>query len=144
MESTTNSLRATSESGPTDVYPETLVTGRLGTAHARWNDYVGTAAADDEIAGLDRGRWTIVGIEASLADTSEQVVVYALDRSVEPASDDGALGEVGVTAFHLSPSTRVDQFLHEAFQRVSVRLLLTLAVDRALRVDAHVVQGSVV
>ena len=51
--------------------------GRLGSAQARWNDYVGTAAADDttaildarslyEIVGLDR--WAIVGIDFSLAD----------------------------------------------------------------------------
>jgi hypothetical protein len=43
---------------------------RLGSAQARWNDYVGTAAADDaaailairslhEVVSLDRDRWTI-------------------------------------------------------------------------------------
>jgi hypothetical protein len=48
----------------------------LGPADARWNDYVGTAAADDapvvaglaslySIAGVDRDRWTIVGMDLS-------------------------------------------------------------------------------
>jgi hypothetical protein len=66
------------------------------------------------------------------------VDVYALDRTIEPDDRVGAPDELGVTAFHLSPSTQVDQFLHEAFQRVSIRLVSTLATDRELRVDTHV------
>lgn len=128
---------------------ELVTPGHLGPAQARWNDYRGTAAADDaiallgsrslyEMASLDRSRWTIVGIEASLLTSSEQVVVYAVDRSVEPDGRDESPGELGVTAFHLDASTQVDQFLHEAFQRVSIRLVSTLATDRELRVDGHV------
>lgn len=124
-------------------------TGRLGDARTPWNDYRGTAAADDatallgsrslyEIADLDRSRWTIVGIDASLLAQGEEVVVYAVDRTVEPDQREGAATELAVTAFHLSPSTRVDQFLQEAFQRVSVRLVSTLATDHALRVESHV------
>lgn len=128
---------------------ERSTTGRLGTAQARWNDYRGTAAADDAIAllgsrslyelvDLDRSRWTIVGIDAALPTTGGHVVVYALDRTAEPDDRAGAPDELGVTAFHLSPSTHVDQFLHAAFQRVSIRLVSTLATDRELRVDTHV------
>lgn len=124
-----------------DVQP----TGRLDRAQTRWNDYRGTAAADDafvvlgsrslyEIADLDRSRWTIVGIDATLPTSTEPVTVYAVDRLAESEDRD----ELGVTAFHLSPSTQVDQFLADAFQRVSIRLVSTLATDRELRVDTHV------
>ena len=58
---------------------------RLGSAKARWNDYVGTAAADDadaildtrslyEIVELDRDQWAIVGIDFSLEAASHHVV----------------------------------------------------------------------
>jgi hypothetical protein len=147
MTSNTN-LKGDLESTPPHTYPDRRVTGRLGAAHARWNDYLGTAAADDsiallnsrslyEIANLDRSRWTIVGIEASLADNSEQVVIYAIDRSKTAAAAEAAQQEIGVMAFHLGPSTRVDQFLHEAFQRISLRLISTSTGDRQLRVDGH-------
>ncbi len=43
-----------------------------------------------------------------------------------------------VTDFHLGSSTRVDDFLHEAFDRVNLRLMSTLVVDRYLPVDDHV------
>ena len=104
--------------------------GRLGSAQARWNDYVGTAAADDadaildtrslyEIVGLDRDRWTIVGIDFSLEAASDHVLVYARDRTSEESSDDSHLP---VTAFHLGASVRLDEFLREVFKRVTVRL----------------------
>ena len=71
--------------------------GRLGSAQVRWNDYVGTAAADDadallntrslyEIAGVDRDRWTIAGIDFSMGSSSEHVVVYAIDRAADELS----------------------------------------------------------
>jgi hypothetical protein len=64
----------------------------LGSARVRWNDYVGTAAADDadallatrslyEISGVDRDRWTIVGMDFSRGLPLEQVVNYAVDRA---------------------------------------------------------------
>lgn len=127
-----------------------LTTGVLGSAQARWNDYRGTVAADDaiallgsrslyEIAGLDRSRWAIVGIDAGLPAATEHVVVYATDRTAEAEESQQSSEELGVTAFHLSPSTHVDQFLHEAFQRLSIRLVSTLASEHDLRVDTHVV-----
>lgn len=152
--STTTRLRGEVASTPHPTSPsphastDPLVTGRLGAAQVRWNDYLGSAAADDsgavldtrslyEIARLDRDRWTIVGIDLSLDKASDQVVMYAVDRMINP--DEGAgIDEMGVTAIHLNPSTRVDEFLREAFERVSVRLMSTLAVDGPLRVDSHV------
>jgi hypothetical protein len=109
------------------------VASRLGSAQVRWNDYVGTAAADDadallntrslyEIAGLDRDRWRIVGIDFSTGFPAEQVVVYALDRASE-ASTSAAVDALSVTAFDLGASVQLDQFLREAFGRISVRLL---------------------
>jgi hypothetical protein len=103
--------------------------GYLGSAQVRWNDYLGTAAADDadalihtpslyELAGIDREQWTIVAIDLSMG-SPEQVIVYATDRTQDVADS----GTVAVTAFHLHPSVRLDEFTREAFKRVSIRLL---------------------
>ena len=115
-----------------------VMDSRLGSAQVRWNDYVGTAAADDadavlatrslyEIAGLDRDRWMVVGLDLALGDAAG-VVVYAVDR------DGGAEAleaeEVPVTAFRLSASTTLDSFLAEAFKRVSVRLMASSVHDK--------------
>ena len=64
-------------------------------------------------------------------------MIYAVDRSIKPANDEN-LDEMAVTAFHLDPSTRVEEFLRAAFDSVNVRLMSTMAVDRYLRVDDHV------
>jgi hypothetical protein len=74
------------------------------------------------IAGLDPVRWIIVGLDVSLGGPAEHVVLYAVDRLVEP---DTALDvdEIPVTDFDLGQSTQVDEFLLEAFQRVSLRLV---------------------
>ena len=121
---------------------------RLGSAQARWNDYVGTAAADDadaildtrslyEIVGLDRDRWAIVGVDFSLADSADHVVVYAEDRGSTSTGDPADDGHLPVTAFHLTPSRRLDEFLKEVFKRVSVRLLSASVRHRELVVAAH-------
>jgi len=102
---------------------------------------VGTAAADGadavldtrslyEVAGLDRDRWTIVGIDFTLDDAAELVVVYAADRADNVESADAE--EVAVTGFHLAPSTQLNAFLREAFKRVSVRLLSSVVADKQL------------
>jgi len=146
--SATTSIRGDVASAPLHPSSARLPIGRLEAAHARWNDYLGSAAADDaqavldrpslyEIANLDRERWTIVGIELSLGQPSEQVVIYAVDRSTNPAHEDN-LEEMAVSAFHLDPETRVEEFLRAAFNSVNVRLMSTLTVDRYLRVDDHV------
>ena len=146
--SATTSIRGDIASAPRHTSSSRLPIGRLEAAHARWNDYLGSAAADDaqavldrpslyEIANLDRERWTIVGIELSLGQPSEQVVIYAVDRSTKPANQED-VEEMAVTAFHLDQSTRVEEFLRAAFNSVNVRLMSTLTVDRYLRVDDHV------
>jgi hypothetical protein len=127
---------------------------QLGSAHVRWNDYLGTSAADDadalldtrslyEIVGLDRSRWMIVGIDFSLAASAEQVVVYATDRTSstlrgEPLDE----GSLPVTAFHLGTSVRLDEFLKEVFKRVSVRLLSNVVEQRELVVTEHANLGA--
>ena len=123
--------------------------GRLGSAQVRWNDYVGTAAADDanvllntpslyELAGLDRDRWEVVGLDFSLGGAPEEaLVVYASERSAD-ASVLSAGREVSVTAFVLGASVQLDEFLAKAFNRVSVRLLSSTARDAELLVAGRV------
>ena len=115
---------------------------RLGSAQVTWNDYVGTAAADDaevllntrslyEIAGLNRDEWAIVGMDFSMGP-SERVVLYAAARSdAEPSLED----QVAVTAFHLASSVQLDRFLREVFNRLSVRLLSSAVSDKQLLVS---------
>ena len=119
----------------------------LGAAEARWNDYAGTAAADEadpvlnsrsiyQIAGLDRDRWSVVGIDLIFGGASPGVVLYAEDRWSDPERLLGR-GELTVTAFNLGPSVPVVEFLREAFQEVTVRLVSSLAADHELRVADH-------
>jgi hypothetical protein len=123
----------------------------LGPATAGWSDYVGTAAAEDavatlgspslyELAGVDRERWTILGIDIAV-DESTAVTVYAFDRtthgvvSVEEIERLGwDSGQIPVTAFVVGDA-HVEAFVEDAFKRLSVRL-----VSRAVRDQALVVQ----
>jgi len=115
---------------------------RLGSAQVLWNDYVGTAAADDagvvldsrslyEMADLDRDHWAIVGMDLSLGGPADPVVVYAFDRAAAPDAPE-EVDEIAVQKFHLAASTRLDDFLREAFQRVSVRLVSTMVLGKQL------------
>jgi hypothetical protein len=115
---------------------------RLGSAQVTWNDYVGTAAADDaqvlfntrslyEIAGLNRDEWTIVGLDFAMGP-SERVVLYAAARSEDELAE---AEQVAVTAFHLASSLQLDQFLREVFNRLSVRLLTSAVSDKQLLVS---------
>lgn len=128
---------------------------RLDAASTTWNDYVGTAAADDAdafsaqhslyaLAGLDRQRWVVVAVDLAVRSSDPEVTVYAIDR----AGDDGdafdidtviaANGHVPVTAVRLSVTDQVEAFLNDAFRRVAVRLVArgfreeTLVVNREL------------
>jgi hypothetical protein len=114
----------------------------LGPADARWNDYVGTAAADDapvaaglvslySIAGVDRDRWTIVGMDISRWDQTHRVVVYAVDR-LQP--DLEGEEESPMTALRLSDSVRMEDFIAKAFQGISIRLMSRLHQGRRLPV----------
>ena len=112
----------------------------LGPAAVRWNDYVGTAAADDadavldrpslyELAGVDRGRYTIVGVELTIWEDTTTASVYAVDRvgeRLESQADIDELGrqrgEIPVVEFPL-PSQAVEEFLDDAFKRIALRLV---------------------
>ena len=114
----------------------------LGPADARWNDYVGTAAADDapvvarlaslySIAGVDRDRWTIVGMDLSRWDQTHRVVVYAVDRlQPEPEGEE----EPPLTALRLPDSVRMEDFIAKAFQGISIPLMSRLHPGRRLPV----------
>jgi len=113
---------------------------RLGAASVRWNDYVGTAAADDadalldrpslyEVAGIDRGRYTIVGVDLTIWEDTTTVTLYAVDRvahRLESHADIEELGrergDIPVVEFVL-PSQQVEEFLSHAFKRISLRLV---------------------
>jgi len=127
----------------------------LGPASARWNDYVGTAAADDadalldrpslyELAGIDRGRYTIVAVDLSVWETTTTVSLYAVDRlehRLEGHSDLEELartqGEIPVVEFGL-PSQHVEEFLENAFKRISIRLVGRGVREHQLSVTATV------
>jgi len=112
----------------------------LGPAAVRWNDYVGTAAADDadvllerpslyEVAGIDRGRYTLLGVDLTIWEASTTVSVYAVDRlehGLETHADIEELGrtrgEIPVTEFVL-PAQHVEEFLEHAFKRITLRLV---------------------
>lgn len=126
----------------------------LGPAATRWNDYVGTAAADDadalldrsslyELAEIDRGRYTIVGVDLAVWEDDTTVSVYAVDRLRHRLEDHGDLdelartrGELPVVEFRL-PSPRVEEFLAEAFKRISIRLLARGVGGHQLVVGDH-------
>jgi hypothetical protein len=112
----------------------------LGPASARWNDYVGTAAADDadvvisrpslyELASVDRSRYTIVAVDLAVWETTTTVSVFAVDRVANELADQADLdelgrtrGEIPVVEFTL-PSQHVEEFLENAFKRISLRLV---------------------
>lgn len=125
----------------------------MGPAAVRWNDYVGTAAADDanalagapslyEVAGLDRDRWLIVGVDLGVWEREPRVTVYAVDRGqgqVQTFADlDDLAGADGlpVTAIRLKPSSRVEEFIEAAFQRIAIRLVARPLKDHRLVVGA--------
>jgi hypothetical protein len=122
----------------------------LGSAHTRFNDYVGTVAADDaeavtglpslyELANIDRDLYTIVAIDLRV-EGPVTATVYAVDRIAQgfgPHSDVAELGEgdgeIPVVPFEL-PEPNVEDFIRRAFQRISVRLVTQLFHDHVLAV----------
>ena len=127
----------------------------LGAVSVQYDDYVGTAAADDadawlgarslyQIAGLDRDRWLIVSIELARSKALERVSVYAIDRDLHPVRSLVELEErpdlasgIPVVAFDLPSSVGVDTFVAEAFQRISVRLSSRAITGQSLNVTAR-------
>ncbi len=96
----------------------------LGPALASWNDFVGTAAADEsgptttgptttgpttdpttgpttqgpslyEVAGLDPASWVILGVDLDTAGQASRLVVYALDRRVHGVASHAEVIELG-------------------------------------------------
>lgn len=129
---------------------------RLGPAATRWSDFTGTAAADGaevvqgrpslyELAGLDRERWLVTGLDIEVASGQLGAVVYAFDRSAHPDHQvpyevDAVLAEHGylpVKAIHLSEATQIQPLLEQVFERVAIRL-----VARDFRDDTVVVEAA--
>lgn len=123
-----------------------------GPTVTRWNDYVGTASADDapvlsgsrslyELCGLDRERWVLLGFDVDVSGVLPEVVVYAARRDGSGANLDDlvdAQGQVPVMAFHLAERERIDTFLKDAFGQVSISLR-----PRDLTHPIHVVERGV-
>jgi hypothetical protein len=125
----------------------------LGPATTNFNDYVGTVAADDaeavldrpslyELARIDRDRYTILAIDLKV-DGEVTAIIYAIDRVAHEISlpveilDLGQrMGEIPVVEFQLPYST-VEGFLRHAFKKISIRL-----VTRDLRDQILVVTES--
>jgi hypothetical protein len=115
------------------------VKGReLGPARTNFNDHVGTVAADDaeavldlpslnEIAKIDRNRYTIVGIDLRVdGPTTAIATVYAIDRlehSIARRADIAELGpsrvEIPVLEFSL-PKPNVEDFIRHALDQVLI------------------------
>lgn len=129
----------------------------LGPASVRWNDYIGTSAADDAevlpdrpslyaLARIDRERWTILAIDLKVFESEPTVTVYAIDRPAHGITGTAdlldlgqRLGELPVTAFPL-PKKQVEDFIDDAFRSLSVRLVSKEVRDQIL-VTEHAVEG---
>ena len=124
----------------------------LGPARTNFNDYVGTVAADDaeavmdrpslyELAQIDRDRYTILGIDLRV-DGPTTVAIYAIDRVEHRLSLNGtdvvelgqSWGEIPVVQFNL-PEPNVEEFIRHAFKRISVRLVTQALRDQVLVVS---------
>ena len=125
----------------------------LGAVSVQYDDYLGTAAADDadammagrslyQIIGLDREQWLIVSVELARSRLSDRVSVYAVDRRRYPNGfladleqrPDSSMPGVPVVAFDLPATVRIEDFVSEAFQRLSVRLISRAVVGQDLNV----------
>jgi hypothetical protein len=130
-------------------YPAMEPTGRvLGPASTKFNDYLGTVAADDaeavlhepslyELADLDRDRYTVLGVDLRVEGRITGTV-YAIDRVEHSAARPSEIaerghsqGDVPVVPFDL-PETSAEEFLRRAFSRISIRLVTESYRDHAL------------
>lgn len=120
----------------------------LGQASANFNDYLGTVAADDaeavldrpslyELARVDRNRYTILAIDLRV-DGPATATVYAIDRVEREISLHAQIaelakegGEIPVVQFDL-PEQNVEDFIRHAFTRISVRLVRQDLHDKVL------------
>jgi len=122
----------------------------LGPANTRFNDYVGTVAADDaeavkdqpslyEIANIDRDRYTILAVDLRI-DGPVTATVYAVDRvelgiarHAEIAELSERLGEIPVVQF-VVPEPNVEDLIRHAFRRILIRLVTQHFREHALLV----------
>jgi hypothetical protein len=121
----------------------------LGPARTNFNDYVGTVAADDaeavldrpslyELAQIDRDRYTILAIDLRV-DGPTTASIYAIDRVEHRISLNGtdlvelgqSWGEIPVVQFNL-PEPNVEEFIRHAFKRISIRLVAHALGDQVL------------
>jgi len=120
----------------------------LGPARTNFNDYVGTVAADDtaavldrpsmyELAHIDRDRYTIVAIDL-IVDGPVAATIYAVDRVEQGISLHAEIvelgqhqGEIPVVQFDLA-EPGVEEFIRKAFKRISVRLVAQHLRDQVL------------
>jgi hypothetical protein len=122
----------------------------LGPVHARFNDYIGSVAADDaeavkghpslyELANIDRDLYTIVGVDLR-TDGPVTATVNAVDRIAQGISPHGDVAELGegnseipVVPFDI-PGPNVEDFVRRAFRRISIRLVAQLFRGQVLAV----------
>jgi hypothetical protein len=120
----------------------------LGPARTNFNDYVGSVAADDakavldrpslyELAQIDRDRYTILAVDLNV-DGPATVTIYAIDRIDYGVSGNADIvelgqraGEIPVVQFDLAQPS-VDDFISHAFTRISVRLVTQTFRDQVL------------
>jgi hypothetical protein len=111
----------------------------LGPARTRFNDYVGTVAADDaevvkdqpslyELADIDRDRYTILAVDLSI-DGPVTATVFAIDRVQHGITRHSEIAELSasqrpipVVAFEI-PEPHVEDLIMHAFGRISIRLV---------------------
>ena len=120
----------------------------LGPASTRFNDYIGTVAADDaeaimdrpslyELAQIDRDQYTIVGIDLNV-DGPATATVYAIDRVAEEVVRPAEIVELGKRGSEIPvlpfdvPEPNVEDFIRHAFRRISVRLVTQDLQDQVL------------
>jgi hypothetical protein len=117
----------------------------LGPVGARFNDYIGTAVADDayallhsksisQLAGLDREHWAIVGFELFHTSGQDCLVIYATDRQVLAICDRNPTAPLPVVAFEVPDSDSTRTFIEGAFQEIRVRLTAKRMSAHSLRV----------
>jgi hypothetical protein len=120
----------------------------LGPARTNFNDYVGTVAADDteatldrpslyELAHIDRERYTILAIDL-IVDGPGAATIYAVDRVEHGISLHAEIAELGqrdgeipVVQFDLV-EPGLEEFITKAFKRISVRLVAQHLRDQVL------------
>ena len=120
----------------------------LGPARTNFNDYVGSVAADDakavldrpslyELAQIDRDRYTILVVDLNV-DGPATVTIYAIDRIEHGVSGNADIvelgqrgGEIPVVQIDLAQQS-VDDFIRNAFTRISGRLVTQTFRDQVL------------